>query len=428
MTILLFIPTYLLLLISIVYFFKYIKIFTIEFGLLIGITYFIFIPLSVYLINGGYSSYDLIANTSWSDHLKTYTDIEVNMKLSILLFLNLLLLYIRPLLGCTSKNNINYSYYVVTLKKIFFILLLGIIPLIFLEILVPSSITHWYKKAQYINENFGMVAVISKYLYTSIKFVLLVVLLNNFIITKKYFYLLLLLLFAFVDMYIIGNRIFLVLVVFTIIFELLLLKKYKLLNVILLTGFPLASFLIAWAEIRALMSTMPLIDAIKLSYNVFKKINLNDIIFQFTEGADFLTLLSIIRDFGTEYTFIYGSSLIKFFVFFIPRSLWEEKPDSIARVMGEIYQPETSGFALNTTLLGEEYANFGLLGFFTIAILIVFFTYFSYKSNKFIHYHMHTFYFAFAFLIIRTNVSDILLQFTISYIILFFLSFQKGRI
>lgn len=418
-----YLPSYLLLFYSLYLFKKDIEKNIIEIGFLIGILYFIFIPLTAYLLNNGYESYDILANKSWSNHTDTFNNLKVNILLSIILTLNILLLYsFKFFKNKNLKKNKNKKYILVTKYKLIFIFILSIFPILFLELMIPSSITHWYLKAKYMNEHFGMVAVISKYLYTSMRFVLLIILLNNFKVSQKYHYLIMLVVLAIIDMYITGNRIFLVIVIFSILIEFIILKKTILIFYLTLIFIPLGGFLIAWSQIRSLLGHMSLIESIEISYKVFEKINFTDIVFQLTEGADFLILLSIIRDFGTRIDYIVGESFLKLFVFFIPRTIYEDKPDAIARVMGAYYQPETPGLALNTTLLGEEFANFGLLGAFIILFLLLGFHLMRKVSNRYIRYYMTPFYFMFPFLITRTNTSDILIQVIIAFLVLLILT------
>jgi len=398
----------------------------IEIGFLTGLVYFIFIPLSTYLINNGYESYDTLANKSWSDHSKTITQLSINIYLSLFIILNMSMIYIYHFFNKKSIKRLKNSY-LVKKNKLFLIIGITILPILFLELMIPASIVHWYEKAKYLNSNFGMFAVVIKYLYTSMRFVTLIILINNFKISKKYLYLYLLLLLAVIDMFVTGNRIFLVIVVFSTIIQLIIFKKTKTLIVLSFISIPIGMFMIAWAQIRSLLGNMSLSESMETSYKVFEKINFADIVFQLTEGADFLILLSIIRDFGDKFNYLVGESFLKLFVFPIPRSIYEDKPDSIGRTMGILYQPETDGLALNTTLLGEEFANFGLFGFLILGLLLISFHFLRKFSNKNISYYMLPFYFTFPFLMMRTNVSDVFIQTIVTFFILLILTKKVQR-
>ena len=91
------------------------------------------------------------------------------------------------------------------------------------------------------------------------------------------------------------------------------------------------------------------------------------------DGSDTVFLFHIINDFGDKYPLLYGTSYARALSFIVPRSLYPDKPKGFALQLAEIYEPgETTSFA--ATELGELYANFGpisilLLPLLTLAIL-----------------------------------------------------------
>jgi hypothetical protein len=92
------------------------------------------------------------------------------------------------------------------------------------------------------------------------------------------------------------------------------------------------------------------------------------------DGSDTVFLFHIINDFGEKYPFLYGTSYARAFSFMVPRSLYPDKPKGFALHLAEIYEPnENTSFA--ATQLGELYANFGPVSVLLLPLLtlIVFF-------------------------------------------------------
>ena len=94
-----------------------------------------------------------------------------------------------------------------------------------------------------------------------------------------------------------------------------------------------------------------------------------------TEGASVMQLLHIVNDFGDKFDYFYGLSYSKAVTFVLPRRLYPNKPQNFPVLIARLYEPgeDTS---LGTTQLGELYANFGvlsvlLLPFVTVLILLL---------------------------------------------------------
>jgi hypothetical protein len=79
------------------------------------------------------------------------------------------------------------------------------------------------------------------------------------------------------------------------------------------------------------------------------------------DGAGVALLFAVIRDFGNSQLFLYGQSYWRSLMFFVPRSIYPDKPPNFPVVLASIYAPgETT--SLSATVLGELYANFSLVG------------------------------------------------------------------
>jgi hypothetical protein len=279
--------------------------------------------------------------------------------------------------------------------------------------MIPSSITHWAEKAEYFNHRFGIIAQIFNFFLFGLKFFLLIVATNLF---KKNIKLAIIILVstAFIDIFFSANRIF-SLVVGLVLFILFFKNKYfKSIILLGILAIPLIVFMTLWPYIRSTMSLMSFSDAAIKSLKFLDNAEalILNTIFDMVEGADFLVSFAIVQDFPEKYDYFYGTSLLKIFTFFIPRSLWENKWDSIAIEMAQIYHPFAKGFSLNTTLFGEIYANTGLIGLLIIPCVLLLILSFSFIFLKKIYATLDFSFFAFAiiFMSMRANFSDAFLQ------------------
>lgn len=75
-------------------------------------------------------------------------------------------------------------------------------------------------------------------------------------------------------------------------------------------------------------------------------------------------------DYVKEYGFSYGFQLLSAFLFFVPRSIWVDKPISTGQLVGE-HLMDDYGFSysnLSNPIISEGYINFGFFGVILMAI------------------------------------------------------------
>lgn len=79
----------------------------------------------------------------------------------------------------------------------------------------------------------------------------------------------------------------------------------------------------------------------------------------------------VLEDFPKNHDYLYGASLIKPFVFWIPRSIWKNKPESLPVYIGRYYYGQTRGkdYSTGMTITGEFYINDGLYGIIVFSFL-----------------------------------------------------------
>jgi len=381
-------------------------------GAIFGLIYFNILPFLVFLLNDGSEGLIIDSTSKWA----IYNHILENHFNNLYYFISLLIMvfsihiysviFKQKQIGQEKDSNIS-TIGTSTIGIIFILLLF------FKESLIPEDITHWAKRAEYFNEHYGFFANIYSFILIGIKYLILV-LSHNLFRSNFNFAVLFLLMIAILDTLITSNRIFFLVCGIVIFYNMIVFKKYKFLIIGFIFSIPLIFLMSIWPYVRAISSEMSLIDALvkginnfELSTNIF-----NYIIFSATEGADFLVSYTMLIDIPNNNDYLYGSTIFKIFTYFIPRSIWEDKWESIALVAAQRYDNNLEGFSLNTTFLGEAYANFGLVGIFvfTLFILIVL-HYMNLFLNrlKFIKLNLDILFFAIIFQTMRANFSDIFL-------------------
>jgi len=131
--------------------------------------------------------------------------------------------------------------------------------------------------------------------------------------------------------------------------------------------------------IITLHRSTPLVDFTDLITRISKQLQEAELLLDFLlVNADFavaydnyLFIIDNIRELGM----LYGSSLIKMFIFFIPRVIWPSKPIDVQLLIVEenINFTFAGGTSQSMNLIGEVFWNFGTLGipliFFLLGIL-----------------------------------------------------------
>ena len=118
-------------------------------------------------------------------------------------------------------------------------------------------------------------------------------------------------------------------------------------------------------------------------------IPLNPIIMSMDFPYCYNSYMFIIRDVPDKKDFLWGESYAKFIYAAIPRTLWEDKPETISRVVVRNFFPEhyEKGVSMSPTLMGEAYFNFGLIG---IALIMLFYGVFCQTLYAFMKSNLDT--------------------------------------
>lgn len=69
--------------------------------------------------------------------------------------------------------------------------------------------------------------------------------------------------------------------------------------------------------------------------------------------------------------FFYGKTFIlRPVLFFLPKSIWSDRPEGFGVTLGELSGMNVDGLALNSTYIGEAYANFGLISILILPCIL----------------------------------------------------------
>lgn len=382
-----------LIIISLIYFtvkkiLKYNYIITPVSGLVIGILYFIYLPLlvlffekthKVNMISGAKGEWTI---TSLLDS-NIYSSYIVVMGMLMLIFSSILILPFK------KKKEMNLSsfgdYYEAKKSRILFMcnfsIIFILIDLVY-KIIKAGGIgayfdQHWYHKNEEFFNAYGVIAVIiSKFnqgnliLFTALSIIISIGMLKNIKLKSKkiqsYFKISTLISVHLLVIVTHGNRIYFALFLIFFFFMLLILKfKKEYLTLIVLSPILILIFSM-WSYTRSSLSNFSI--AFDNYVNSFSQVDnpIINLIYDVTEGTNILITLNLINYFDETNTYYQGLSYLKLVHPILPDFV--NKIDSFNVIVGSIYMPGTN-VSLNSTMLGEMYGNFGLLTFFILLIL-----------------------------------------------------------
>jgi hypothetical protein len=170
-------------------------------------------------------------------------------------------------------------------------------------------------------------------------------------------------------------------------------RQYKAILILILVAIPLGWFLTLFSVVRSYMhqpghqgvsgAVAGIVEgynrAVSGSYGEYGTVSF---IYGITEATDLSLGFYVMRDFPQVHDYFYGAFVGKSFIFWIPRAIWPGKPKSASTVLAHYYAPKAKeGLSLQSTILGEMYADFGL---FSLAAIPLFFLLFGLLLRKLI--------------------------------------------
>jgi len=153
-----------------------------------------------------------------------------------------------------------------------------------------------------------------------------------------------------------GNRIYLATFLLAFLTSCVLCSRRKIIAGLLIASPLLAIVFSAWAAVRHDLTDIPSSATAYLDDGVAN--HTVSSAFDVTEGMDILLAMHMIRDFGSKYDYLYGSSYSRSILSFVPRRIFPGKPETFTGFLAGIYVPNVLT-SLNATAIGEMYANFG---------------------------------------------------------------------
>ena len=383
------------------------KGFTFKGGTSFALLYFIFIPIWVLIFSNNielsipdYGHYTSIK------HVVLTNEIFTSLLLSFYIFIFILYLYMPDVktahLKRTPIANPTYSMFV-------FYIILSLI------ILIGSGLHeggNWYINRNEFFKDQGSKAVLVAFLLNSNKILIISLFLIRAFDKRKAKYKVYAVLFSALDMFLTGNRIY-----FFITLILLGLNYFrrKPLTMSILTPI-LTPFIVYVAYFGAIFrhirgplfeKGLPTIEVFNKAFERAKTLDpfeWQSFFLNITESVNVNVIYDI---FNRHESLLYGLTYLKTFVFFVPRSLWPEKPESITVIAAEFL----GGSSLVTTTIGEAHMNFGYFGpIFLLPILLLTEYFIKSISNKYLMEN-DIFLFFFGILLFRMPFSDEILVF-----------------
>ncbi len=359
------------------------KGFTFKLGLAFGVLYFIFIPVGILLLTGKVN----LVKTDFG--ITTLTDVflkkDTKASLILISYIFSLIFYLYFFKVRDYKKNKAFTpklkqYFIVYFASLFIIL-------------VGSGLLkggNWYEARYSFMVKNGALAILLLFVINAAKILIISSIIYLWTSGKLNFKLFLLYIISFTlfDMIVSGNRIYLFSTF--VIIGLIFLKRYPLKILISLPFLvPLIYYIGYFASLFRHMR-VPLFAKGIPTFEVFKNTfaravrldppNLTSFFLNISESVNFNVIYNIINHYDKS---LYGATYFKIFVYFVPRSIWAHKPESITKITADFF----GSASLVTTIFGELHMNFSYLGIFLLPLILYLteslLSYFKYNSPVF---------------------------------------------
>ncbi|MAD97804.1 MAG: hypothetical protein CMB99_10805 [Flavobacteriaceae bacterium] len=384
-------------------------------GIAFATLYFIFIPVMIMVFTGTLELSKADFGMTKLGDVVLIDNLYESYLLLIFVFTIILYLYFPMIKG---KSEIITSFQPKT-KYYLTIYLVGMTFIFLGSGLLKGG--NWYDNRHDFFASIGPLALLIAFVLNSSKILIIGSMVFNWLQKKVEFvpFIILLLTFTVIDMIFSGNRIYLF-CAFALI-ALILLRKYPV-KTFLLTPviLPLVAVLGYLASIFKHMrgplfyKGIPTVDIFISSFIRAVGLEPPSISAFFLGISESVNVNVIYKVFENYNDFLYGLTFLKPFFFYLPRSIWSSKPESITIIAANTY----GGASMVTTIIGEMYMNFYLFG---ILILPVFLWLLDNSLSLFLRKYgdfAKVILFIFGLLIFRMPFSDELLVFVFLILIL----------
>lgn len=395
--------------------------------------YFLYIPF-LYILVFDYLPIPMEFSGTWiPDVFIDKYDTEI-LSVSAFWFLMNFFIYSINYLVPIKKNNTVRD---ISDKSVFFVFC--VYELFAIALFVASGLhegeAHWARSKEEFMQEQGTLALLLVFSTAGLRLLAVAILVERiFSSMNKNKFSICLAILAATDLYTTGNRITLLVILFVVVFNLFFFKRYKFILIALLISIPFGFFMTMY---RILRSQLHSEDSVwegfqKGWYLAIDNMHFDSkIVLEFvsgvTESININVLLGIFRDFGNVAEYVYGASYFKSVVWWIPRSIYEDKPETITVIAAKHFSPYSDG-SLVTTVIGESFINFSYLGVILTPFLI-----YSFKAAIVKFFGNYRFFnvlcMIYGFVIFRMAFSDLFIYLCFSFIFYFaFDSLSRRRL
>ncbi|MGA7217222.1 MAG: hypothetical protein WBX38_02850 [Candidatus Sulfotelmatobacter sp.] len=337
-------------------------------GWLMGLGFFLLVPLTIITLRGGY---EMPASGGWTE---AWTKVNLSNPMFfrpyVVIWLSLMLTCLTAFLSAppSAQGAAEPVASIPRLERALGItMVLSVIDWVVLVWLVGGfaqfAVSHWYLRNVELAERLGGAFT----LYTRLS------LANQLLFTGgaalhlglglrgrnvRWGFTALIAFFLLVEMAMSGNRIFIAFYLLAFLTSSWLYGRKKLIATLLIAS-PLLVFLFsAWGAVRHDLSKLPDSVATEIDEADAGGGALSSLMYA-TEGHGVLLLMHVVNDFGGRFDYLGGSTYARLLTFWLPRSVYPSRPLDFSNQLAILYLPgETTSFCAGA--LGECYANFGL--------------------------------------------------------------------
>jgi hypothetical protein len=354
-------------------------------GWMAGLGYFLVAPLTLLVLNGGYTI------PSFYDSNSSYASVDLSngrYLLPMLVVWLALLFSFQAVLLLTRKAKTDEATleFPINERKLRSILLLTF----GLSVLDHAAtiwrlggvdaflVSRWYVRQEDLLTHFGDAFVLYSWLSQAnqILFTATAALHTSLQIQRRKLDLRLSALIVFallLQMVMSGNRIFIALYGLSFLISCWFYRRKKLIAALLVVSPAILLLFSAWSYFRHDLSTISEDIPTYVEGDLGNRAMTT--LMDTTEGVSVIQVLHMVNDFGQKFDYLYGLSYSKAVTFVLPRRLYPNKSQNFPVLIARLYEPGQVT-SLGTTQLGELYANFGalsvlLLPFITALILLL---------------------------------------------------------
>ncbi len=393
-------------------------------GICFGLLFFVFLPIWVMIFTG---EIPLAMSGFGNTGIKNII-LKNNIKAAIILILYIfsIIFYIYMPSIKIKRNKINN--FKPLLPSYFMSYVIGMAIIFIGSGLLKGG--NWYDNRHNFFESSGALAILIAFVLNSSKILIIGSLFYKWL-QKKYDnvkFFIYTFSFVIIDMFLTGNRIYLFCTAITV--GLIFFKKYPKKIVvfsplIIPFVFVLGYFASIFKHMRGPLfeqgiPTIPIFFA-----SLFRAISLEPPKFSmfFLEISESVNMNVMFEIFNSYDKYLYGVTYLKPLFFYLPRSIWSSKPESITTLAAN----EFGGASLVTTVIGEMYMNFYLFGLLLLPVFLLVIDYFLSRLLKDFGGISEVILFIFGILIFRMPFSDEFLVFSFLWVILIMTSWLNKR-